>query len=37
VDFGRGFGALLAGQAELNKRLAAMEGKKASASKGGGN
>ena len=37
VDFGRGFGALLAGQAELNKRLAAMEGKKAAASKGGGN
>lgn len=37
VDFGRGFGALLAGQAELNKRLASMEGKKATASKGGGN
>lgn len=37
VDFGRGFGALLAGQAELNKRLASLEsGKKVSASKGGG-
>lgn len=38
VDFGRGFGALLAGQAELNKRLASIEGaRKAAASKGGGN